>query len=77
MNGLCLTIALAELVALLWLFYRNSVLIDENEFLSDRYAELSAENKVLREADIMRSCQLKTSAYETDIGMEVSDDENF
>lgn len=74
MMGLCLSIAIIEFVALLWMFYRNSMLIDENEFLSDRYTELSAENKLLREADIMRSCQQKTSDYETDIGMKVSDE---
>lgn len=60
-------------IAAIWLFYRNMVLSDENEFLSDRYRELSEQNKVFREADIMRSCQLKTSAYEADIGMTVDD----
>lgn len=70
---IALSIVLPSITAI-WLFYRNMVLRDENDFLSDRYQELSEANKVLRESDIMRSCQLKASAYEADIGMKVSDE---
>lgn len=49
-------------IAAIWLFYRNLVLSDENQFLSDRYDELTEENRKLRDAVTIQSFQAKLEA---------------
>lgn len=49
-------------IAAIWLFYRNRVLSDENEFLSERYDELHEENLRLLDEALIQSYQAKLEA---------------
>lgn len=58
---ICLSIILPSIAAI-WFFYRNRVLSDENEFLSERYDELHEENLRLLDEALIQSYQAKLEA---------------
>lgn len=64
MTALFAFAAIVFLITTCWLWYKYSLVRDDNDYLTDKTRRLEDENKVMRDNDAMLSIEEKAKAYD-------------